>query len=391
MGSVSEEDFIYLDHAAATPLNKRVERAMAPYNSKFFYNPSSPYAPAVQVKRDYAAAKRQIANLLGAKLGEITITAGATESINLAFFNFAKDGHAVVPAIEHHAVLESAKLYPHTFVKVNNKGIVDVETLRSAIDDTTTLISVALVNNELGVIQPIKKIAALVAEVRLEREVKGIRTPLYLHTDASQAGTQLDLSVNRLNVDMMTLSAGKIYGPKQVGLLWVRSGLELKPQIVGGGQERGRRSGTENVTGVIGFAKALEIATEKRKAEVKRLGKLRDYMQAQLAASFPDAIFSGDHKKRLANYLHIAFTGLNGERLVFRLENKGVLVATGSACAANYNTRSHVLTEIGLSAEQADGSLRITLGVLSNEDNIKRATQIIVEEVRQEYARQHNV
>lgn len=382
-----DKEFIYLDHAAATPLDKRVFRAMEPYNSELFYNPSAAYAPAVRVKRNYMEAKKRLARLIGARVGEITITAGATESINLAFLNFALNGHVVVPSIEHHAVLEAAKKYSYTVAHVNKKGIVSLESLREIITDQTTLVSVALANNEIGTVQPIKKIAEMLGDIRTNRLKRGIKTPIYLHTDASQGATQLDLSVNRLGVDLMTLNAGKMYGPKQVGLLWAKSGLVLKPQIVGGGQERGVRSGTENVAGVIGFSKALEIAQEKRKNEVKRLSALRDYMKNKLAVEFPDALFSGDHKKRLASYVHVAFPGLDGERLVFRLENRGVLVATGSACAANYNTRSHVLEEIGLSSVDADGSLRITLGALSNEENIKRATEIIIEEVKGEYER----
>ncbi len=384
------EEFIYLDHAAATPMHKQVLRSMEPYLSELFYNPSALYAPAVQVKRDYYFAKKKIAMLIGAKIGEITITAGATESINLAFFNFALfngEGHVVVPSIEHHAVIETAKIYDHTIIPVNKKGIVEVETLKNAITDKTTLVSVAIANNELGTVQPIKKISELISEIRADRLERKIDCPIYLHTDASQGATQLDLSVSRLNVDLMSLNAGKMYGPKQVGLLWAKSGLVLKPQIVGGGQERGLRSGTENVAGVIGFARALEISEEKRKSEVKRLEKLRNFMENEFKKEFPEAIFSGDHKKRLASYLHVSFPGLDGERLVFRLENKGVLVATGSACAANYNRRSHVLEAIGLSAEEADGSLRITLGALSNEENIKQATEIIIQEVNHEYQR----
>lgn len=384
------EEFIYLDHAAATPMHKQVIRSMEPYFSEFFYNPSALYAPAVQVKQDYSLAKKKIAIMLGAKIGEITITAGATESINLAFFNFAMfngEGHVVVPSIEHHAVLETAKLYENTIVPVNKKGIIEVEALKNAITDKTTLVSVAMANNELGTLQPIKKIAELISEIRTDRLNRQVNRPIYFHTDASQSASQLDMSVSRLNVDLMTLNAGKMYGPKQVGLLWVKSGLILKPQIVGGGQEKGLRSGTENVAGVIGFARALEIADEKRKSEVRRLEKLRNFMQSKLQEEFSEAIFSGDDKKRLASYLHVSFPGLDGERLVFRLESKGVLVATGSACAANYNRRSHVLEAIGLTAKEADGSLRITLGALSTEENITKATKIIIQEVKQEYTR----
>ena len=191
----------------------------------------------------------------------------------------------------------------------------------------------------------------------------------------------------RLGVDLLTLNAAKVYGPKQVGLLWAAPSVVLTPSIVGGGQERGLRSGTENVAGTIGFAKAMELAYDHRKFESDRLAKLRDGMQKQLTDTFPEAVVSGHPRHRLAGHLHISFPGLDAERVLFALESRGVLVATGSACAANKGTRSHVLTAIGLAPEVADGSLRITLGHLSNEENIARATELISEEVQKEYAR----
>ncbi len=190
-----------------------------------------------------------------------------------------------------------------------------------------------------------------------------------------------------MGVDLLTLNAGKIYGPKQVGLLWVASHVRLSPQIVGGGQEHGLRSGTENVAGVIGFSKALSLVTEHRKYESDRLAELRDGLQEKLTTAFPDAVVSGHAKHRLAGHLHLSFPRLDAERMVFTLENRRVLVATGSACAANKGTRSHVLTAIGMSPELADGSLRLTLGHLSSKENIASAGDIIIEEVNREYAR----
>jgi cysteine desulfurase len=190
-----------------------------------------------------------------------------------------------------------------------------------------------------------------------------------------------------MGVDLLTLNAGKIYGPKQVGLLWAASHVRLNPQIVGGGQERGIRSGTENVAGVVGFAKALELATGHHNGEAKRLQLLRDTLQKQLADAFPDAVLSGHQKRRLPGHLHISFPNIDAERLVFALEMRGVFVATGSACAANYGTRSHVLTAIGLAPEIADGSLRLTLGHLSDEENTEKAANIIIEEVTRERQR----
>jgi cysteine desulfurase len=378
-------DVIYLDHAAATPLDERVLHSMAPYFTTSFYNPSSPYSPAINVRRDYEEAKHTIAKQIGAKPDELVITAGATESINLAFGSIS--GHVITAAIEHQSVLAAAKSHDHTIVTVDHRGYVDPESIRSAIRSDTQLISIALANNELGTIQPLRDIAQIVRQVREDRLAAGDLTPLYFHSDASQGVGQLDVNVARLGLDMVTINAAKIYGPKQVGLLWAASHVVLSPQIVGGGQERGLRSGTENVAGTIGFAKAIELATAHRNFESDRLRTLRDGLQSKLAGAFPKAVFSGHEKHRLAGHLHVSFPNIDGERLLFSLENRGVLVATGSACAANKGTRSHVLTAIGLEPEVADGSIRISLGHLSNPENIEQAGTILIEEVRKEYER----
>lgn len=378
-------DFIYLDHAAATPLDAKVLTAMQPYFSDLFYNPSSPYAPAVTVRRDYEAAKHQLAQSIGAKPDELVMTAGATESINLAFASV--EGHVVTANIEHHAVLAAAEKRDHTLIRSDERGFISADSVKAAITASTQLVSIALANNELGTIQPLRDIAQVVRQEREARLTRGDMTPIYLHSDASQGVGQIDISVARMGVDMLTLNAAKIYGPKQVGLLWAASGVRLAPQIVGGGQERGLRSGTENVAGVIGFAHALSLASNHRKFESERLARLRDDLQAKLLAAFPEAVVSGHVKHRLGGHLHISFPGLDAERIVFALENRQVLVATGSACAANFGTRSHVLTAIGLAPETADGSLRLTLGHLSTEDNTHKAAQIIIEEITREYAR----
>lgn len=379
------KETIYLDHAAATPMDKRVLATMQPYFSDEFYNPSSPYAPAVKVRRDYEDAKHSLAKSIGAQAGEIIITAGATESINLAFSGV--NGHVAVSDIEHHAVLACTKTRDHTLINADKRGFVSSEAVKDAIRPDTQLISVALANNELGTIQPIREIAEVIKKEREARLEKDDKTPIYFHCDASQGAGQLDVNVARLGVDMLTLNAGKIYGPKQVGLLWVSSHVRLKPQILGGGQELGYRSGTENVAGTIGFAKALELAIEHRKFESMRLAELRDKLQSKITQAFPNAVISGHQKHRLSGHLHVSFPNLDGERLIFLLENKGVLVATGSACAANKGTRSHVLTAIGLPPEVCDGSIRITLGHLSTLENIECAGEIIIEEIKREYER----
>jgi len=376
---------IYLDYAAATPVDRRVFDVMLPYFSGLFYNPSSPYLPAVQVRRDYDEAKKTLANLIGGKQDEVIITAGATESINLVFNSVS--GHVIVSNIEHHAVLNCAKKCAHTIVPVDGRGIIQPEVIAVAITPKTQLISVALANNELGTIQPVRDIAEIVKKERMDRLKNGNKMPIYLHVDASQGVGQLNINVARLGADLLTLNSGKIYGPKQVGLLWAASFVKLNPQIVGGGQERGLRSGTENVAGVIGFAKALELAVDHQSFEQKRLATLRDYMQNSLLKAFPDAVISGSQKNRLAGHLHISFPGIDGERLLFILEDRGILLATGSACAANKGAKSHVLEAIGVSDEIANGSIRITLGRLSNEKNTRQACKIIISELKKEYER----
>lgn len=380
-----KKDFIYLDHAAATPVDPKVIRAMEPFLSDDFYNPSAPYAPAIEVRRAYEDAKSVIARSIGAKPDDLVMTAGATESINLAFSSVS--GHVVSSAIEHHAVLAAASLHDATLVAPNQKGLIDPQAVKKAIRPDTQLVSIALANNEIGTIQPIREISEVIRAERDRRLKSGDHTPIYFHSDASQGVGQLDVNVARLGLDMVTLNAAKIYGPKQVGLLWAAPFVSVVPYIVGGGQERGLRSGTENVAGVVGFAKAIELASGHRKFEADRLQKLRDTMQTSLLEAFPDAVVSGAARHRLAGHLHISFPGLDAERVLFGLEAKGVLVATGSACAANKGTRSHVLTAIGLSPEVADGSLRLTLGQLSTEENIKTATDLIIDEVRKEYSR----
>lgn len=369
------DNLIYLDHAAGTPLDARVLEAMQPYFSELFFNPSSPYAPAIQVRRNYEQAKSRIAVCIGGKADDLVMTAGATESINIIFGSV--DGHIVASSIEHQAVLEAAKMHDHTFVEPDEMGRISADSIAKAIRPDTELVSIHLANNELGTVQPLRDIAEVVRAERQRRALAGDQTPIYFHSDASQGLGQIDVHVARLGVDALTLNAGKIYGPKQVGCLWTDRFVRLRPLVRGGGQERGVRSGTENIAGTIGFAAAIELATQHAHGEAKRLAKLRDSLESELTTAFPDAVLSGARKKRLPGHLHISFPGLDAERLIFLLEMQGVLVATGSACAANKGTRSHVLTAIKLAPEIADGSLRITLGRLTDESNIAKAAAIL--------------
>lgn len=381
------DDIIYLDHAAATPMDPLVLVAMQPYFSEQFFNPSSPYAAAVGVKRAYTDAKARIARVLGVGADELVMTAGATESVNLAL-TAAGDGRCAVSAIEHASVIAAASRGGEPIIiPADKKGRVTPEAVRAALTPEVSVVSVALVNHELGTVQAIDDIVRVVEAERQRRREAGETMPLYIHTDASQAPALLDVKVKRLGVDLLTLSAAKVYGPKQVGLLWVRPGVRLSATVVGGGQEGGLRSGTENVAGVIGFAAALELAAQRRSGEVKRLRALRDQLRDALAAALPDMMVNGDQKKGLVSMLNVSFPGVDAERLVFWLEARGVMVATGSACAANAGRRSSVLTAIGLDEAVIDGSLRISLGRLNTEAQMARAAELIIQAVRSEQGR----
>ncbi len=381
-----EQELYYLDHAAATPVDPVVRDAMMPYFSEKFFNPSSPYSAAVEVKREYHDAKARIARCLGVQADELVMTAGATESVHIALTG-AVGGVVAVGATEHVAVLKAAERFGGVVIPADKKGRITAEVVRQVLRPGVTLVSVGLVNNELGIIQPIDEIMQVVEAERARRRDVGDVLPLHVHCDASQALALIDVKPKRLGVDLLTLSAAKVYGPKQVGLLWVRPGVSLTPTIAGGGQEMGLRSGTENVAGVVGFAAATELAAKRRSGEVKRLRGLRDTMQQTLEQEFPDMVVSSDKRKGLVSFLHVSFPGLDAERLIFMLERQGVMVATGSACAANKGTQSHVLKAIGMSDELIAGSLRISLGRLSTEENVKKATALLVEAVRAERTR----
>jgi cysteine desulfurase len=352
----------YLDHAAATPLDPRVFAAMRPHLETDYANPSSLYRAARVTRQALEQARATIANILGAKVTEIIFTSGATESDNLAIQGVlrAHPGAGwVATAIEHDAVL---RIPGATVVPVSSAGLVDPAALAAAVTDATVLISVMMANNEIGTIQPIADIAKVVARIRADRDLRGIGLPLYLHTDATQAAGYLDLHVDRLRVDLLTLNAAKLYGPKGTGLLYVRQGTVLEPLIYGGGQERGRRSGTENVAGAVGLATALELVHADREAEARRLTALRDDALARLRAALPDLILNGHPTKRLPNNLNLTLPGAEGEGLVLYLDNAGIMASTGSACTTGSLDPSHVLLAIGRTADEANSSLRLTFG-----------------------------
>jgi len=371
---------IYLDHAAATPVSKKVFEAMKPYFSDDFFNPSAAYLPAKKVSSDYEAAKGVIAHAIGAKANDIVITAGATEANNLAFSIL--DGKVLYLATEHDSVRKVAEKHGGTPIDVDKNGRIVLDDLKAKINDDVVLISVALANNELGTIQPLSEIAVIIREVRLDRLSRGVKTPLYLHSDASQALNLLNVNVARLGVDLLTLNSAKVYGPKGVGALYVSHDVKLKPISLGGGQENGLRSGTENVPGVIGFAKAVEEASAHMNGNRKKYAEFRKILLAEL-----QGYELVNKKHSLDNFVVLCYNGIDAERLVFLLEEKGVYVSTGAACAANKGTKSHVLAAIGLSDSEINGSLRLTLGEINDEKQIHEAARLINEAVEVERGR----
>ena len=371
---------IYLDHAAATPVSDKVLEAMEPYFSVDFFNPSAAYLPAKKVSSDYEAAKGVIAHAIGAKASDLVMTAGATEANNLAFS--ATSTHILYLETEHDSVRRVADKRGGIAIKVLPSGMIDLDDLRAKITDETELISISLANNELGTIQPLAEVAGIIREVKLDRLRRGAKRKLLLHSDASQALNLLDINVARLGVDLLTLNAAKVYGPKGVGALYIAHGVKLKPLVSGGGQENGLRSGTENVPGVIGFAKAIQLAKDHLNGNRKKYSTWKKVLLSEL--SDYELI---NKKHSLDNFIVLCYNGIDAERLVFLLEEKGVYVATGAACAASKGVRSHVLKAIGLSDEQIAGSLRITLGETNTEEQIHDAAKIINEVVKSEYDR----
>lgn len=375
---MAKSSLIYLDHAAATPVDKRVLSAMQPFFVEKFYNPSATYLPAVEVRKSLEAARARVAHWLGARSSEVIFTAGGTEANNLAIHGVMRQfpkANVVVSSIEHDSILEAAKNYDYRVAKVLGDGRLDLANLEKKIDRSTVLVSIGYANNEIGTVQSLRDIAKLITKKQTET---GRKLPLYFHTDACQATNYLDLHTNRLGVDLMTINGGKIYGPKQSGALYVKAGVQLKPLIDGGGQERGLRSGTENVAGAVGLAEAVDLVQTMRHTEVERLSALQAEFIKAVGGKLPKVIINGSRKWRLPNNLHLTFPGQDNERLLIRLEQAGILAAAGSACSASAETPSHVLKAIGLTDADARASLRLTMGRQTTKGDIDQTTNTLV-------------
>ena len=367
---------IYLDHAATTPVRREVLDAMLPYLEGAAYNPSSLHAEGRAARAAVDAARDTVAAAIGAARKEVVFTGGGSEADTLALTGIARAArergrHIVVSAIEHHAVLHAARALANegwdvTVLAVTADGVVDPRTFEAALREDTVLASVMMANNELGTIQPVAELA------RIAR-TRGV----LFHTDAVQAATYLPIDVRALGVDALTLSAHKLYGPKGVGALYVRSGTPIVPVVHGGSQEFALRAGTENVAGIVGFAKALELAAAERAAEAPRLARLRDRLEATLAARIDGMRVNGAGSPRLPHFSNCSFLGTESEPLLLRLDLEGIAVSTGSACASGSLEPSHVIAALGLPDEWMRAVVRFTLGRASTEEQVDRAAQVI--------------
>jgi cysteine desulfurase len=405
---------IYLDHAATTPIDKRVLSVMQKISSEAYGNPSSIHKEGVEAKKVLSEARKDIADCIGANPDEIIFTSGGTESNNLAIFgavnlpphlsppleqgrrtdvdgrspSLSSEGrvgvgwfpHIIVSSIEHPSVLECVRELEKrgaevTYVPVGNDGIVSPKDVKEALRENTALVSVMYANNEIGTIQPIAEIAKVIRHSKSK--------PLF-HTDACQAANYLDMNVLRLGVDLMTFNASKMYGPKGVGALFVKRGIKISPVIFGGGQEKGIRSGTENVAGVKGFAEAMRITERMKAKESARLTKLRDLFIKEILKKIPAAVLNGNAENRLPNNVNISISDIDAESYVISLDARGIAASTGSACAniAHDGKVSHVVESLGFGRDRAASSLRFTLGRNTTKEEVEKAVKVLFDLVK---------
>ncbi len=360
---------VYLDYSATTPVKKEVLDAMLPYFSEFYGNPSSLYAIAGEPKEALAKARKQVADLIGAGEKEITFTSCGTEADNWAVMGAVdalknKGNHIITTKIEHHAMLHSCEFlekhgYEVTYLDVDSEGLVDPAALEAAITDKTILISIMFVNNEVGTVEPIKELAAIAKKHNI-----------LFHTDAVQALGNMEIDVKELGVDMMSMSAHKIYGPKGIGALYIRKGVRISNYMHGGAQENKKRAGTENTAGIVGFGKAAELARIHLQEHIQHTSSLRDYLIQQVQEQIDHVYVNGSREHRHPGNANLTFEFIEGEAMLLYLDMNGIAVSTGSACSSASLTPSHVLSAMGVPVERIHGTLRLTVGDMTTKEDI---------------------
>ena len=368
---------IYMDHSATSPVDIEVFNAMKPYFMESYGNASTLYSLGREARRAMESSREKVASIIGANTDEIIFTSGGTESDNIAIKGIAyrlrrRGNHIITSNIEHPAVDETCKYlekngFEVTYLPVEKDGIVNSSDLEYAITDKTILITIMHANNEIGTIQPIREIGEIAR-----------KNKIYFHTDAVQSVGKIPVNVEELNVDMLSLSAHKLYGPKGVGALYIKKGVGVEPIIHGGGHEKGIRPGTENVAGIVGLGKACEIAENNLKEEAQYLTSMRDELIKKVLSEIEESYLNGHPTKRLPNNINFRFTGIEGESLVLHLDSKNIASSTGSACSSKKLEASHVLMALGLKEVQAHGSLRLTLG----KENKVEDTDYVVESIK---------
>ena len=382
------KDLIYLDYASTTPLHPQVREAMLPYLEERFGNPSATYGLARQASEAIEAARDSVASLLGCRSTEVSFTSGGTESINTAIKGVAfaqqlarMGNHIITSAIEHHAVLHSCQYlekfgFEITYLPVDSDGMVDPADAARAVNERTVLVSVMTANNEIGVVEPVAEIAQAVRE-----RARQIDRRIPFHTDAVQAANALSLNVDELGIDLLSLSSHKFYGPKGSGVLYLRRGTPFLPQQSGGGQERQRRAGTENVAAIVGTARALELAQQNRAAYSEACCQLRDRLLDGILTRFPDATCNGCRERRLPNNVNVSFPGADARDMLRRLDEAGIAASAGSACNEETLEPSHVLLAMDVPLQRAVGTLRLTVSPHTTEAEIDRLLALLPEVV----------
>lgn len=373
---------IYLDNAASTKIHDEVLQEMLPYLQEQFGNPSSIHRYGRLAQKAIQKARKQVANLINAEASEILFTSGGTESNNTVLYGISKKSpgsRIITSSIEHDAILEPCKKlekdgFDVVYLPVDEQGQIDPNVLKNSLTENTSLVSIMSGNNEVGTLEPIENFITICHERK---------TPF--HTDAVQSVGKIPINVKDLEIDLLSISSHKINGPKGIGALYIKKGLKIDPVILGGGQEHGLRSGTENVANIVGFGKACELAKNNFLENTKKMKNLRDYLSKQIRQEISGVTLNGHPEKRLPNNVHLTFLGVNGEDLLIKLDENGVAASTGSACSVQIQKASHVLQAMGFSHEQITGSLRLTVGISNTIEEMDKTVEIlkkVVEELR---------